>query len=54
MGRYGSRQLRVRQKGSGFSKLTRRKLAFADQRILHRLRQATDVVGVEEDVSVGG
>jgi hypothetical protein len=54
MGRYGSRQLRVGQEGGGFSKLPRRELAFADQRILHRLWQATDIVGVEEDVGVGG
>jgi hypothetical protein len=54
MGWYGSRQLRVGQKDSGFSKLTRRELAFADQRILHGLRQATEVVGVEEDIGVSG
>jgi hypothetical protein len=54
MSRHGGRHLRVGQKGGGGSKLTRRELTFADQRILHRLRQAAEVVGGEEDVSVSG
>ena len=52
MGRYGSRQLRVGQQGGGFSKLSRGKLAFADQGILHGLRQAAEEVGVEENVGI--
>ncbi len=40
--------------GRGFGKLTRRELTFADQRILHGLRQATEVVGIEEDVGISG
>jgi hypothetical protein len=54
MSRHGGRHLRVGQKGGGFSKLTRRELTFADQCILHRLRQAAEVAGVEEDVSIRG
>jgi hypothetical protein len=53
MSRHDSRHLGVGQKGGGFSKLTRRELTFADQGILHGLWQATEIVGVEEDVSVG-
>ncbi len=54
MSGHGGRHLGVGQKGGGFSKLTRRELTFADQCILHGLWQATEVVGVEEDVSIGG
>jgi hypothetical protein len=42
----------ARNRELGFSKLTRGKLTFADQRILHGLRQAAEEVGVEEDVSI--
>jgi hypothetical protein len=40
------------QQGGGFSKLSRRELTFADQRTLHGLRQATEEVGVEENVGI--
>jgi len=40
------------QQGGGFSKLSRRELTFADQRTLHGLRQATEELGVEEDVGI--
>ncbi len=43
----------VGQKSGGLSKLARRELSFAGQRILYGLRQAAEVVGVEEDVSIG-
>ena len=42
----------MRQKGGGFSELPRRQLALADQRILHRLRQAAEKMSIEECVSV--
>ena len=45
-------QRRMRQKGGGFSELPRRQLALADQRILHRLRQAAEKMSIEEGVSV--
>ena len=45
-------QRRMRQKGGGLGKLPRGQLTFADQGILHGLRQATEEVGVEEDVGI--
>ncbi len=42
------------QEAGGFSKLPRRELTLADQRILHGLRQATEVVGIEENVGISG
>jgi hypothetical protein len=42
----------MRQKGGGFSKLSRGELALADQRILHRLRQAAEKMSIEECVSI--
>jgi hypothetical protein len=50
--RNGGCQRWVGQQGGGFSKLSRGKLAFADQGILHGLRQAAEEVGVEEDVGI--
>jgi hypothetical protein len=40
------------QQGGSFSKLLRRELTFADQRTLHGLGQATEEVGVEENVGI--
>jgi hypothetical protein len=40
------------QKGGGFSKLPGGQLTLADQRILHRLRQAAEKMSIEEGVGV--
>jgi hypothetical protein len=45
-------QRRMRQKGGGLGQLPRGQLALTDQGILHGLRQATEEVGVEEDVGI--
>ncbi len=50
--RHGYCHLWKGKKGGGSSKLARRELAFAGQRILHGLRQAAEIEGIEEDVSI--
>ncbi len=42
----------MRQKGGGFSELSRGQLTLADQRILHRLWQAAEKMSIEECVGV--